>query len=121
MIPATSNTAPDGSGGAGLVDRFARIAKAEGVDIRYAYAAEELVVADGRIAGVIISSGEQRETLPADPTEATLLERLTHEPLHVDELTRAAGLPAAMVTATLTLLELKGLARQIAPMQYVRA
>jgi tricarballylate dehydrogenase len=53
-------------GGAGLVDRFARIARAEGVDIRYACAAEELVVADGRIAGVIVASGGKRETLSAD-------------------------------------------------------
>jgi tricarballylate dehydrogenase len=53
-------------GGAGLVDRFVRIAKAEGVDIRYGCGAEELVVADGRVAGVIVSSGQRRETLPAD-------------------------------------------------------
>ena len=53
-------------GGAGLVGRFVRIAKAEGVDIRYACGAEELVVDNGRVAGVIVSSGDKRETLPAD-------------------------------------------------------
>ena len=62
-----------------------------------------------------------REALPADPTEAALLRLLSDEPTHVDDLTRAAELPSSTVTATLTILELKGLARQLGPMQYVRA
>jgi tricarballylate dehydrogenase len=53
-------------GGAGLVARFVRIAEAEGVDIRCACSAEELVVDNGRVAGVIVASGGARETLPAD-------------------------------------------------------
>ncbi len=61
-----------------------------------------------------------REALPADPTEAALLRLLTHEPIHVDELARAAALPMAAVASTLTLLELKGLARQLGGMLYVR-
>lgn len=61
-----------------------------------------------------------REALPADPTEAALLGLLTHEPTHVDELARAAALPMATVASTLTLLELKGLARQLGGMLYVR-
>lgn len=69
----------------------------------------------------VVEERAAREELPADPTEATLLGLLTHEPTHVDDLTRATRLPASVVTATLTLLELKGLARQLGPMQYVRA
>jgi DNA processing protein len=69
----------------------------------------------------VVEQRTARETLPADPVEATLLDLLSHEPLHVDDLTRTAGLPSSVVSATLTLLELKGLARQIAPMQYVCA
>jgi tricarballylate dehydrogenase len=53
-------------GGAGLVGTFARAAKAAGVEIRYGCGAEELVVDDGRIAGVAVSSRDKRETLPAD-------------------------------------------------------
>jgi len=53
-------------GGAGLVGTFARAAKEAGVEIGYGCGAEELVVADGRIAGVVVSSGNTRETLPAD-------------------------------------------------------
>jgi DNA processing protein len=62
-----------------------------------------------------------RAVLPSDPTEALLLGLLSAEPTHVDEVTRAAGLPASVVTSTLTLMELKGLARQLGGMLYVRA
>jgi DNA processing protein len=68
----------------------------------------------------VVEQRTARESLPADPTEATLLGLISHEPLHVDDLTRASRLPSSVVTATLTLLELKGMARQVAPMQYVR-
>lgn len=63
---------------------------------------------------------EARAELPADPTEARLLELLGYEPQHIDELVRGAALPAAEVGAALTMLELKGLIRQAGPMQYVR-
>jgi len=53
-------------GGAGLVATFARAARAAGVEIRYACGAEELVVDDGRVAGVVVSSGGKRERLAAD-------------------------------------------------------
>jgi DNA processing protein len=69
----------------------------------------------------VVEERAAREALPADPTEAALLELLTDEPTHVDDLTRSARLPSATVAATLTILELKGLARQLGAMQYVRA
>jgi tricarballylate dehydrogenase len=53
-------------GGAGLVTTFAHAARAAGVDIRYGCVAEELVADHGRIGGVVVSSGNTRETLPAD-------------------------------------------------------
>ena len=68
----------------------------------------------------VVEQRSAREQLPADPTEAALLALLTHEPTHVDELGRAAGLPMSVVSSTLTLLELKGLARQLGGMLYVR-
>jgi DNA processing protein len=58
---------------------------------------------------------------PASPTEARLLEHLTADPLHVDDIARLCGLPIAMVTSTLTVLELKGLARSVGQMQYTVA
>ncbi len=63
---------------------------------------------------------EMAATLPDDPTEAMLMEHLSHEPLHVDVLCRASGLPTAVVSATLAMMELKGYVRQVGAMEYVR-
>lgn len=56
-----------------------------------------------------------------DATENALMQHLSAEPQHIDLLTRACGLPAATVSATLAMLELKGYARQVGQMEYVRA
>jgi len=69
----------------------------------------------------VVEERATREALPADPTEAALLRLLSDEPTHVDDLTRAAELPSSTVSATLTILELKGMVRQLGLMQYVRA
>lgn len=55
---------------------------------------------------------------PGNTDEALLLSFLSAEPLHVDMLVRLSGLPVATVSSTLTLLELKGLARLVGPMLY---
>jgi DNA processing protein len=57
---------------------------------------------------------------PADPTEARILEHLDAEPRSIDQITRTSGMPAEVVSATLTMLELKGLVRQVGT-EYVRA
>lgn len=59
--------------------------------------------------------------VPANETEARLLEHLTADPLYVDDIARLCGLPIAIVTSTLTVLELKGLARSVGQMQYTVA
>ena len=58
--------------------------------------------------------------VPANATEASLLARLGVEPTHVDDLVRECQLPVANVSSTLTILELRGLARKVGPMQYCR-
>jgi DNA processing protein len=69
----------------------------------------------------VIDYVEARETLPADATEARLLAELREGALHVDELGRRCELPIAQVTSTLTLMELKGMVRQVDAMTYARA
>jgi DNA processing protein len=64
---------------------------------------------------------EARAALPADATESLLLLVLSNGPLHVDEIGRTSGLPIQEVSSTLTLMELKGLVRQVGPMQYAAA
>ena len=68
--------------------------------------------------------GEQaqvRAAIPENPTEAALLAHLSAEPVHVDELGRAVGLPIAQVSSTLALMELKGMVRQVGGMNFVLA
>ncbi|MCA2001874.1 MAG: DNA-processing protein DprA [Chloroflexi bacterium] len=60
-----------------------------------------------------------RKALPADETEARLLDILGVEPLHVDEIRAQAQLPVEKVSAALTLMELKGMVRQVGGMNYV--
>lgn len=61
---------------------------------------------------------EARRRFPQDPLERQLWEAL-QEPTHVDDLCARTGLPSAQVAALLTLMELKGLVRQVGPMTYV--
>jgi DNA processing protein len=64
---------------------------------------------------------EVRAIIPADEVEAKLLKQLSLEPMHVDELGQATGLSASEIASTLTVLELKGMVRQVGGMNYVLA
>jgi DNA processing protein len=44
---------------------------------------------------------------------------LSQDPLHVDEICNLSGLPIHEVSATLTMLELKGIVSQVGGMNYV--
>jgi DNA processing protein len=65
------------------------------------------------------SQREARAALPGDALEAHLYALLGREPLHVDEIGQRANLPIAQVSAALTMMELKGLVRQVGGMHYV--
>jgi DNA processing protein len=54
------------------------------------------------------------------PEEGRILHHIQGEPRHVDEIARAAGMPVAAVSSTLTILELRGLVRQDRPMVYAK-
>jgi DNA processing protein len=60
-----------------------------------------------------------RKILPGNELEAKLLSVLSHEPLHMDEIRNQTGLPIERVSATLVMMELKGLVRQVGGMNYV--
>ncbi len=60
-----------------------------------------------------------RQVIPADETEARLLTVLGGEPLHVDEIRSQANLPIERVSATLALMELKGMVHQVGGMNYI--
>ena len=60
-----------------------------------------------------------RKIIPADETEARLMNVLGNEPLHVDEIRNQTELPIEKVSAALALMELKGMVRQVGGMNYV--
>lgn len=64
---------------------------------------------------------EAQAILPENAEERILLSHLSYEPCHIDELTRASGLAAALVASTLTMMELKGMVRSLGNMQYTLA
>lgn len=60
-----------------------------------------------------------RVALPTDPVEARLYKLLSHEPMHVDEIRAQANMPIEAVSATLSMMELKGMVRHVGGMNYV--
>ena len=61
---------------------------------------------------------EARQALPADTTEAKILQSMDYEPVHVDEICNEVGLAVEKVTAALTMMELKGLVQHVGGMRY---
>jgi len=70
---------------------------------------------------MIEHQAEARTYLPADPTEARLLNLVSDNPVHVDEICRQSNLPIHKVSSTLAMMELKGMVRQVGGMQYTLA
>ncbi len=67
---------------------------------------------------MVSQHAEARAALPQTDEEAALLRYLSSEPQHVDQVSRAAGLPIEQVTGLLAMMELKGLVRQTGGMRY---
>ena len=62
---------------------------------------------------------EIRKIILGNDVEAKLLSVLTHDPIHMDDIRNLTGLPIERVSATLVMMELKGLVRQVGGMNYV--
>ncbi len=57
--------------------------------------------------------------LPADEVESSLLTILNNEPMHIDDIQAQSGLPIEKISASLTMMELKGMVRQVTGMTYL--
>jgi len=57
--------------------------------------------------------------LPVDEIEAKLMSILNLEPVHIDEIQSKSGFPVEKVSAALTMMELKGMVRQVGGMTYM--
>ena len=58
---------------------------------------------------------------PQDDNERVVLDHVSHEPIHIDEIRRRAQLPITVVSGTLAMMELKGLIVQVGGMHYILA
>jgi DNA processing protein len=70
---------------------------------------------------MVTAHTEARAVIPEDATEAKLLALLSADPVHIDTIVRECGLPVSQVSSVLAMMELKGMIRQVAGMQYVVA
>jgi DNA processing protein len=69
-----------------------------------------------------ISPEPEARALPElSPAEAIVWQALGGEPRHIDELARSVSIRTGDLSATLAILELRGLARQVGAMLYTRA
>lgn len=64
---------------------------------------------------------QAREIVPENEIESRLLEHLSDDPIHADELGQITDMPISEVSSTLALMELKGMVRQVSGMNYVVA
>lgn len=64
---------------------------------------------------------EMKELIPSNETESLILKQLSHEPTHIDDICRNSKLTTALVNSTLTMLELKGMVKQVGRLNYVIA
>ncbi|BCY19151.1 MAG: DNA-protecting protein DprA [Chloroflexi bacterium] len=62
---------------------------------------------------------QARLDLPADPREQQIMDALGYEPVHIDDLGHAIGWGMDALTSTLTMMELKGMVRQVGGMNYI--
>ncbi len=57
---------------------------------------------------------------PEDEAQAAVLKYVTFDPVHIDEIIRNSSLASSTVSGALTMMELRGLIRQVGGMNYVR-
>lgn len=69
-------------------------------------------------AQVVESRRTMAAAAPDDPFEKQVYAQLRGDPVHIDDLVRVLGCDVGDALAALTMLELKGLAQSVGPMQY---
>lgn len=62
---------------------------------------------------------ENKKILPSSPEEEIILRFLSKEPTHINQLVRLSGLDTAQINSTLTIMEMKGMLRNLGNMEYV--
>jgi DNA processing protein len=62
---------------------------------------------------------DNKKIIPESKEEAELLGKLKREPIHVNDLIRLTNKPSSAIIATLTMMEMKGIVRNVGNMMYV--
>lgn len=69
---------------------------------------------------VAVAQTAVQMALPDSQEEMHLYQQLQAEPIHIDDLCRLTGMPANIVSSTLTLMELKGMVQRVDQMSFAR-
>lgn len=69
----------------------------------------------------LLTEMPRKKILPDNLEEASILEQLSHEPLHIDKIILQTKLPANIVNSNLTLMEMKGKIRHLGGNNYALA
>lgn len=64
---------------------------------------------------------ENKKIIPESAEEKLILDRLNYEPVYIDELVRLTKLDASTINSTLTVMEMKGMIKNLGGLQYVLA
>ncbi len=64
---------------------------------------------------------ENKKIIPETNEEKLILTKLSYEPIHVDELKQLTKLDTSIINSTLTIMEMKGMVKNLGGMQYVIA
>lgn len=63
---------------------------------------------------------QNTQIIPNSPTEEILLNILTKEPIHIDEIIKKSALPSHEVSSAMTLMEMKGKVKNVGGMMYIK-
>ncbi|TAN33603.1 DNA-protecting protein DprA [Patescibacteria group bacterium] len=61
----------------------------------------------------------KKEPAASNPTEEAVLAQLSREPKHIDAVAKETGIDSRLISSTLTLLEIKGVVKNLGGMNYV--
>jgi len=64
---------------------------------------------------------DNKKIMPESEEEKKIITWLTHEPIHIDEIVRLTKLDTSAINSTLTIMEMKGMVKNLGGMQYVLA
>ena len=63
---------------------------------------------------------ENKKIIPESPAEEKIFKTLTQEPMHINDLIRKSDIDTQTASATLTIMEMKGMVKNLGNMMYVR-